>query len=340
MGDDTSKKFEARAIYTLGHENYDDEDVRAYRSAIGEMGDGAKAREIMASSNARIKHVRKMEIPSDPRACRREHAPTLIQNAMDTDLHFIPTLLGAHNLASMVILIPAYNYVLGGREASNKAKKREDKMKRLLTKVFGGDVVNKLHQLDPVLGQVIHMEVNGVNVFYAALVSGTKEQLISRTTSKVAVKTIAREISNLRSKLQERLAETKLTCTQRENIENNLEATKRVAISRAGNRDCSYTYSEFEEAFNEAVQEMETTPDARRAGYESVAKVFEVTVYSSWENPNSLIGLNEQTSRDGITTETSMIDYEASNHMRLLNEPKEYEKGHKSVARRARPNKA
>jgi len=75
---------------------------------------------------------------------------------------------------------------------------------------------------------------------------------------------------------------------------------------------------------------METTPEPEKTGYEDVAKKFEVTVYSSWENPNSLIGLNEQTSRDGITTETSMIDYEASNNMHLLEEPREYEKAIKA----------
>ena len=101
--EDIAIRFDESAIYTESHERYDDEEVRAFRSAVMEMGEGNKAKEIMATTTARLVYARKSGIPNYPKTFRREHAPTVITGAMDTDLYLLPTLLGGHNLASVTI---------------------------------------------------------------------------------------------------------------------------------------------------------------------------------------------------------------------------------------------
>ena len=43
-----------------------------------------------------------------------------------------------------------------------------------------------------------------------------------------------------------------------------------------------------------------------------------VTIYGAWENPNSQIGSIDQVHSDGITSETSILDHTAQEHLHLL----------------------
>ena len=150
-------------------------------------------------------------------------------------------------------------YICDVDEHQKRVLGKQDKVERLLMRVFGEKVVNKMRSLDPVLGQVMHMVVNGVNVFFAAVISGMKEHKIPHITSKVAAKTIVRKINGIRQTLKSRLeGEKELSTIEKENIGIDLEATKRLAISRFGNRDCTYTYPVFEQAYNAAISELET----------------------------------------------------------------------------------
>ena len=65
--------------------------------------------------------------------------------------------------------------------------------------------------------------------------------------------------------------------------------------------------------------------DLEESDDEKMMTDLEVTVYNSWENPNSQLGSIEQANRDGVTAEASIMDHEAQNNLQLLEAPAEYD---------------
>ena len=73
------------------------------------------------------------------------------------------------NDASVLILIPPY--MQGQCDDGRKNYGASSKLEERLMKAFGTELPDSIRAFDPVLGQVLHMVVNGVNVFLAAVLA-------------------------------------------------------------------------------------------------------------------------------------------------------------------------